>query len=94
MWIRRVWLDRESCLPLGVVSEGRKGPRDEPDPGASGPEFIRHEATFLDRRLTSGFRVPYRIEYLDRTGRPYTRWKIEQFEMNKVDPDLFRHPAR
>jgi len=95
MWLRSLWLDRDSCLPLGIVSEVAGGARDEPDPGASAPGFVRTELAFLDRRSTSGFQAPYRIQTYFRAAGLSGRVNIEQFEINgKVDADLFRPPAR
>lgn len=95
MLLRRVWLDRESCLPLGVVSELPRGQRDEADAGASAPGFVRSERAFFDRRVTSGFRVPYQVQWFDWLGRPGRHWNIEHIEINgRPDPELFRPPKR
>ena len=93
--LRRVWLDRDSCLPLGLVYELPKGLKEEADTGASAPALARFELAFFDRRVTSGFRVAYQVRTFDWLGRPRGHWNIERFEINgKVDADLFRPPKR
>jgi len=93
-FVARFWLHRDSCLPLAVGYERERGSYEEIDPGASAPALIRLEQLFLDRRTTSGFSLPSRIQHV-RADRLRSEWKVDHVEVNgPVDASLFQPPRR
>jgi hypothetical protein len=92
--LRGVWLDRHSCLPLGVIREREISQDEEPDGRATSPGFVTEEDQFDQRRGVSGFMVPFRTRYLYR-GRLVSDWRIERVSINgHIDGKLFLPPRR